>query len=138
MRSYKEIINFAKKKYKVQELLLQFHGIRVSPGYTFRCPYHEDRLKSAKLFEDNHFYCFAEFRQYSAYDVLKANGISLTDIEKTIPDGYEDVQEVFVEDKLYGALAVSFAEDFKKNRDIIKLIGNWHKAIDMYRRNNGK
>jgi hypothetical protein len=138
LRNYKEIINFANKKYRVQELLLQFHGIRVSPGYTFRCPYHDDGRKSAKLFEDNHFYCFAEAKQYSAYDVLKSNGISLVDIEKTIPEDYEDVPEVFIEDKLYGALAVSFSEDFKKNGDIMKLIFNWHKAIDMHRRNNGK
>ena len=77
----KEEIEYLNKRVPVDVLLRHFHGICVSPNQTFRCPYHDDEVSSAKLFGDNAFFCFACQKQYTPYRILRKNGYSVGQIK---------------------------------------------------------
>ena len=66
-------------------LLLKRYGIDVDSSSKSYCPFHKDDRKSAKYYEDgNSFYCFAESKQYRAYDILKELGFSDDDIRQHV------------------------------------------------------
>jgi len=67
--------------------LLQQLGVKIyKVPQTLCCPFHSDSRQSAKLFEDGHLYCFAEHRQFGAYDALKYLGFNDAQIRKTLID----------------------------------------------------
>lgn len=129
MSEYKRVIDYINSKYSVQDLLYKLYNIRVSAGYTFLCPFHDDSAKSAKLFDDNHFYCFAESRQYSAYDILKANGVSFSQLKNKVPDDYVVEDKGARNSEILLAYARGFREQFKESGDLEELIMLWHKAL---------
>lgn len=75
----REMVN---RFFPVPKLLKMYYGIKVSDAsWTFHCPFPDhpgqDKRKSAKYFSDtNRVYCFTEQRIYSAYDILRFNGVS--------------------------------------------------------------
>lgn len=75
-------IEMVNQSFPVHKLLRKYYGVRVSDAsWTFHCPFPNhpgnDTRKSAKYFSDtNKVYCFTEQRMYSAYDILKMNGVS--------------------------------------------------------------
>jgi len=63
------------------KLLLKTIGVDVEGNPTCHCPFHPDGKKSAKYYEDgNSIYCFAESKQYKAYDILRFIGFKDEDI----------------------------------------------------------
>ena len=78
----------ANKVLKVENILSKL-GLQVSPGESFCCPFHDDNRSSAKLYEDNAFYCYACGVQFTPYRCLKELGISDEEIGKNLPlEGY--------------------------------------------------
>jgi hypothetical protein len=130
---WKRIVQYVNKNYSVKDLLKKFYGLDVSVGYTFKCPFHNDKIKSAKLFPDNRFYCFAEGKQYSPYLIMRNAGFSFSDLSKEVPEDFEyDKEDIAIDDNFYKMIAFSFRDEFKKTGDIKKLIVNWNSAIDYH------
>jgi hypothetical protein len=126
----KRVYQYINKNFKTQQLLVKFHGIHVAIDRTFRCPYHDDNRKSAKLFKDA-FHCWGCGRQYKPYHILKNNGYSFSDMVKMVPEDFEYLKEdIQINDAMYKAYVFSFREEFKRTGDIRKLIKNWNTIID--------
>lgn len=65
--------------------LLRAMGHRVDRiPVTMLCPFHEDRSKSAKLYEDNRLYCWTCHKMYGPYDALQRLGISDAEIKRRL------------------------------------------------------
>lgn len=128
------VVQFINKNVSLQELLMKYYKVSATPGRTFRCPFHSDDRKSAKLFNDNHFICFAEGRQYSSYSVLKKNGYTFLDLEKLVPQDFECSSSGFVDDGFYRFMSQNLGTEFKKTGDMQKLVSNWNFAIDYHER----
>jgi len=79
---------FVNEKMQVQTLLRQMFQIDIDSGLTFRCPFHDDNRKSAKLFDDNAFWCFACQVQYTPYRMLRQAGYDLDQIAAHIPPDF--------------------------------------------------
>jgi len=76
---------YVNENIRVQALLSQLFDLDVAEGQTFRCPMHIDERKSAKLYEDNAFWCFACQVQFTPYRVLRDQGYDLDQIAQHIP-----------------------------------------------------
>lgn len=75
-------------QYQVQNLLEEHFGIRVAPGDTFRCPFHDDNRNSAKIFDDNAFYCYACGLQYTPSRFFENLGYTSDQLMSKIPPGF--------------------------------------------------
>jgi len=97
-----EIIN---SMFSVPKLLWKYYRVSIGDGnLTFHCPFPShpgrDRRKSSKYFPDtNKIYCFTEQRIFSAYDILRLNGISDSELIKTVFKNGRDFVSEDVEPK---------------------------------------
>lgn len=124
------VVDWVNKTYNLSELLYKYHNIRVSPGNTFKCPYHSDGRRSAKLFEDNHFMCFAEHRQYTSYNVLRKNGISYQELSNMVPTNYEAIKKTTTSKiPILFTMSQQLNGEFKKGVSLRDLLGKWELLI---------
>lgn len=122
-RTVRSYINSA---YRVEDLLYKYYGMSVGVGYTFQCPYHHDRRKSAKLYADNAFFCYACCKQFDPYTILCMSGVK--DLEKQVPAGYlpTEIKGRSGVSKL-ASVVTRIGAQFKLDRDLYKLTEEWIK-----------
>lgn len=72
----KEEIRWVNEHVSLPDLISEYYGMDVHVGYTTICPFHRDRRKSAKVYQDNALVCYTEHKTYRPYDVLSLNGVT--------------------------------------------------------------
>lgn len=122
---------YIKSAYKVEDLLHRYHGISIGVGETFRCCYHDDRRKSAKLYADNSFWCYACCRQFDPYTIMIMAGVKPKDLEKLVPVGYvpTEIKGRSSVSKLASAVTV-IGTQFKNDKDLYRLLESWIKVAN--------
>lgn len=126
----KRVREYINGKYSVQQLLASRCKVRVSVGQTFRCPFHDDNRKSAKLYPDNAFFCFAEGRQYKAHEIMLMTGTKIEELAKEVPDSYVQVEEKPKDIvSLYGEAVSRIRKQYIKTGDLRGLIEDWKREV---------
>lgn len=122
---------FINETYTVQELLWDHFKMRVSPGQTFCCPFHADNRKSAKLYEDNAFWCFACAKQFTPYRILTSLGFSYDELRKQLPKGYvpKVVKKKAFDEEFYKAVVENLSKVFKRSSNVLLLMQNWTNVL---------
>lgn len=125
------VVSYINQIYRVEDLLLEIYGVRVHLGAKFLCPFHNDNRRSAKLFEDNSFFCFAEGKQYSPYWILIKAGKKHSELARLVPQEFvnEHEKRKYFDVEFYREMTIRLTEYYKKSNDLFGLIDNWNSII---------
>lgn len=125
INSVKDFIN---TKYSTKDLLYQKFGLEVEIEKSFKCPFHDDSTASARLYDDNKFYCYGCGKQFTPYKILIKIGVSHKKLEQLVPvdfkaryDSHVVNQQIIIDSAKY------LSSVFINDNDIIDLVENWSK-----------
>lgn len=122
-----KVADFINETYRVEDLLKDLYGVRVRPGDTFRCVFHADNRKSAKLYADNAFWCFACSKQFTPYRIMTSAGYTYEGLRKLMPPGFEpkEVKKKTFDEEFYKAIVAGLSKTFKETSNVLLLVDNW-------------
>lgn len=122
-----KVAAFINETYSAQDLLYKMFKIRVTPGQTFRCPFHTDNRKSAKLYADNAFWCFACSKQFTPYRIMTSAGYTYEGLRKLMPPGFEpkEVKKKTFDEEFYKAIVAGLSKTFRETSNVLLLVDNW-------------
>ena len=131
MNEYKRVEAYINQAYDVEYLLRDMFGIRVNSGEKFLCPFHNDNRKSARIYDDNAFYCFAENRQYTPYWILINSGKTYHELARLVPRDFHDylIRQKYFDETFYKTLVLRLSDTYKRRNDIASVIDNWNSVL---------
>ena len=121
--SVKDFIN---RNYSVKELLYQNFGLEAEIGKSFKCPFHDDSTASARLYDDNKFYCYGCGSQFSPYTILIKIGIPYKKLEQLVPVDFKASHDSHaVNQRIIIDTAKYLSSVFIDNNNIIDVFEKW-------------
>lgn len=131
MNEKKRVEAYINQSYAVEDLLRDLYGLRIEPGEKFLCPFHNDNRKSAKIFEDNAFYCFAEGRQYTPYWILINAGKTYEQLARLVPRDFHEymIRQKYFDETFYKTIVLRLSNTFKRKNDLLSVIENWESVL---------
>lgn len=128
-RQRSRIRHYVNEHVPVQALLRQLFNLDIDVGQTFRCPLHDDNRKSAKLYADNAFFCYACNVQFTPYRILRDKGYDLDQIAQQIPPDFMPDLSSEIERKeeleRLKVVASGLRAQYVQDDDLVKLIWAW-------------
>lgn len=119
---------YINQRFRVEDLLWEYFRIRPSVSGTFRCPFHDDNRRSAQLFSDNHFFCYAVCgQQFTPTKILMRVGVRPEQLVAMVPPDFVETGRVgFSFDfPAYKKIADSLAKVFRETRRLELMVDNW-------------
>lgn len=119
---------YLNQRFRVEDLLWEYFRIRPGVNGTFRCPFHDDNKRSAQLFADNRFFCYAVCgQQFTPTKILLRVGVRVDQLMRMVPPGFVETDNVsFAFDfPLYKRMSENLARVFKETNRIDLVVDNW-------------
>jgi hypothetical protein len=108
--------------------LWEYFRIRPSMNGTFRCPFHDDNKRSAQLFSDNQFFCYAVCaQQFTPTKILLRVGVRPEQLIAMVPPGFVESDRVgFSFDfPMYKKISDGLAKVFIDTHSLELVMENW-------------
>jgi hypothetical protein len=126
------VIDFVNQSYSAQQLLKYYCNVDAYVGEKFWCPFHKDNNPSAQLFQDNAFYCYAERKQYTPFNIMLAVGVPYDELAKMVPGDFvatKDQKKMF-DEALYKQLVFMISKAFQRDHNIASVLDNWISVLE--------
>lgn len=119
---------YINQAYSVEELLWYYFKVRPNVNGTFKCPFHDDNRKSAQLFDDNRFFCYAECnQQFTPTKIMLRMGVTVESLAALVPADFvetADSRKVF-DVHMFRNLSFGIGKMFKQNHSLQAVMDNW-------------
>jgi hypothetical protein len=119
---------YINQRFRVEDLLWEYFRIRPGVNGTFRCPFHDDNKRSAQLFSDNRFFCYAVCgQQFTPTKILLRVGVKVDSLIRMVPSNFVETDKVgyVFNFPMYKKISESLAKVFKTTNRIELVMDNW-------------